>query len=142
MNGTCLCGGVAFEIDGAGTAIELCHCSRCRKAYGSAFAASFYVGASQLRWTRGEELVQTYEAPVRKQPPPYGHAFCRVCGSPLPIVRPELALAEIPAGAIDGDPGARPARHIFTAGKAPWYEITDRLPRFDGRAPDRERDPG
>jgi len=32
-------------------------------------------------------------------------------------------------GAIDGDPGVRPGEHIFTASKAPWYEIADGLPQ-------------
>jgi hypothetical protein len=37
----------------------------------------------------------------------------------------------IPAGALDDDPGVRPAAHIFVGSKAPWYEIRDELPRFD-----------
>src|SRR5262245_32048455 len=109
--------------------MELCHCSRCRKAYGTAFAATFYVKREPLRWIRGLELVTVYDAPIRDRPPPYRHAFCRLCGAPLPIVREGLGVAEIPAGAIDGDPGTRPERHIFTRCKAPWFEITDDLPQ-------------
>ena len=45
--GSWLCGGVAFEFDNE---IELrnCHCSRCRKARGAAYAANLFVptGAS------------------------------------------------------------------------------------------------
>lgn len=135
MNGSCLCGGVGFAIDGSGTPIEVCHCSRCQKAYGSAFTATFYVKASQFRWTRGEELVTVYDAPIRNQPPAYRHVFCATCGSPLPIVRMERGIAEIPAGVVDGDPGSRPLRHIFTALKAAWFEISDGLPQHDGPVP-------
>lgn len=138
MNGSCLCGGVGFEIDGSGTPIEVCHCSRCKKAYGAAFAATFYVKASQLRWTRGEELVTVYDAPIRHAPPAYRHVFCAACGSPLPIVRTEWGVAEIPAGVVDGDPDSRPLRHIFTALKAPWFEISDGLPQYDGHVPAEE----
>ena len=112
---------------------------RCRKAYGSAFAATFYVEERRLRWIRGEELVAVYDAPVRQAPPPYRRVFCRVCGSALPIVRREVGLAEVPAGTIDGDPGTRPARHIFTRAKAPWFEITDTLDRHEAGAPAAER---
>src|SRR6266704_3416989 len=35
------------------------------------------------------------------------------------------AVVCIPAGSIDGDPGARPSVHIFVGSKASWYEITD-----------------
>ena len=39
-------------------------------------------------------------------------------------------------GAIDGDPGRRPVAHIFVAEKAPWFEITDDLPRSQGNGED------
>jgi len=32
-------------------------------------------------------------------------------------------------GTIDGDPGVRASLHLFAGSKAPWYEITDDLPR-------------
>ena len=34
-------------------------------------------------------------------------------------------------GTVDGDPGARPTRHIWVSQKAPWYEIRDDLPRLE-----------
>jgi hypothetical protein len=33
-------------------------------------------------------------------------------------------------GTVDGDPQARPERHVFVASKAPWYDIADALPQF------------
>lgn len=132
MTGGCLCGAVAFAAEGPATPIELCHCDRCKRAYGSAFAATLFVKASRFRWTRGAERVAEYEAPILETPPPYRHVFCRSCGSPLPIVSAETGLAEIPAGSLDGDPVARPVRHIFAHLKAPWFAIEDRLPQIDG----------
>jgi len=37
IHGSCLCGGVEFEIDGPLTAPLNCHCSLCRKQHGAAF---------------------------------------------------------------------------------------------------------
>jgi hypothetical protein len=71
-----------------------------------------------------------YDAPIVERPPAYRHTFCAACGSPLPIVREEVGVAEIPTGIVDGDPGVRPVRHIFTRRKADWFEISDELPRF------------
>ena len=34
-------------------------------------------------------------------------------------------------GSLDDDPGVRPSLHIFVGSKAPWYDITDKLPQFD-----------
>ncbi len=40
-------------------------------------------------------------------------------------------LSWVTLGTVTGDPGLRPAAHIFVGSKAPWYEITDRVPQFD-----------
>ena len=42
-NGTCLCGQIRFRLDGPFQMMMHCHCSRCRKHHGSAFAT--FVGA-------------------------------------------------------------------------------------------------
>ena len=65
--GSCLCGGVAFE---AGDSIELrnCHCSRCRKVRGAAFATNLFVPAAAFHWLRGEDL----EALIAEGHRPFG----------------------------------------------------------------------
>jgi hypothetical protein len=127
LHGSCLCQGVAFEIDGTVIDLLYCHCSMCRKAHGSAFRARGKVKASEFRWTRGEELVRYFESS-----PGTHRGFCSVCGSNLvsrfdqnPKV---LGLA---LGVLDDDPVNRPICHVHVASKAPWHEITDDLPRFD-----------
>ena len=37
-------------------------------------------------------------------------------------------------GSLVDTPTVRPTEHIFVGSKAPWFEITDELPRFDGYA--------
>ena len=49
IRGSCLCGGVAFEIDGAPLWSHYCHCSRCRKVSGAAFSAPLFVPAAAFR---------------------------------------------------------------------------------------------
>jgi hypothetical protein len=36
---------------------------------------------------------------------------------------------------LDDDPVIRPSFHVFVGSKAPWFEITDHLQRFDGFPP-------
>jgi hypothetical protein len=141
VTGTCLCGQVCFEIDGPLTPLQYCHATRCRKATGSAFAAEVGAKASGLRWIRGAELVTVYEAPLLREPPPYRHAFCRVCGSPMPVVLEGTGIVALHAGALDGDPATNPFRHIFVGQNASWYTITDDLPRFEEHAPRSQRMP-
>jgi hypothetical protein len=44
----------------------------------------------------------------------------------------ELGIA---LGTLDDDPGVRPESHIFVRSKAPWFEITDDLPQYEGYPP-------
>jgi len=128
--GSCLCGGVRFEIARAVGPFELCHCTRCRKASGTAFVAGLGVRTADYRLLAGAELIRTYEAPIRKEPPPYRVAFCARCGSPVPAPPAGADWFEIPAGLLDGDPGVRPDRHIFAEHMAAWDAIADALPRL------------
>ena len=141
VRGTCLCGGVKFEINGPLLRPLNCHCSLCRKQHGAAFRSRARVRRSDFKWIRGEELVTYYEAT-----PGYRRGFCRVCGSPI-LNRAEAhsRVAEshpqsldefgIALGTLDDDPGIRPESHIFVGSKAPWFEITDALPQFPELAP-------
>ena len=129
IRGSCLCGAVEFAVGGPLGPIQFDHCSRCRKASGSAFAAELIARAGALRWTRGADQVRTYTAPVRERPPGYRRVFCARCGSPLPIAGEHGVI--VPVGALDSDPGVRPARHIFVGVKAGWFSISDSLPQFE-----------
>ena len=136
IRGGCLCGGVRFEIARAVGPFELCHCSRCRKASGSAFVPWLGVRRDDFRLLQGEELIQRYEAELRGKPPPYRASFCGRCGSPVPDPKGEGSLIEVHAGVLDDDPGCRPERHILVEAKSPWFTISDALPQFDRTAID------
>jgi hypothetical protein len=126
LQGSCLCGGIRFEISGAVAGINQCHCSLCRKVSGTGSIAKIPVSADQLKWLSGEELVRTYARPSG-----YSVAFCGVCGSPAPDPNAARTRYGIPAGLLDGDPPLRVIEHIFVGSKAQWEAISDDAPRFD-----------
>jgi hypothetical protein len=130
LQGSCLCGGVRFEIAKAVGPFELCHCSRCRKSSGSAFAAFLGALAADYRLLAGADLIESWDAPILRAPPAYRSSFCRRCGSPVPNPAPDTDWFEFPAGLLDGDPQLAPDKHIFVELRAPWFEIADTLPRF------------
>ncbi len=129
IRGSCLCGGIEFEIRGAPLWMAVCHCSRCRKAGGSTTVA---VLAEQFSWLRGEELVERYD-----HEPPYHlvRCFCRVCGTYLG--EPDLEAGGFPvaANALDDDPGLHPILHEHVADKPDWVQIPDDAPQYDGHPP-------
>ena len=126
LRGSCLCGGVRYEISGPLSYPLNCHCSMCRKAHGAAFRSRARVKADDFRWTQGAELLTYYESS-----PGNHRGFCRACGSPL-LSRfdNDPSSYGLPLGALDDDPGIKPGFHVFVASKAPWYDITDELPQF------------
>ncbi len=129
VRGSCLCRGIEFEADHVSLIIN-CHCSKCRKAHGSAFRSGATVAIDEFRFLKGEDLIQIYESPSGYKAP-----FCRVCGSTAPWVAEHHDQVFVPAGLFDDDPGARPALHIFVGSKAPWWEITDDCKRFEEWVP-------
>lgn len=126
VRGSCLCGGIGWEVEGALEWMGHCHCSMCRKQAGAAFV-SFAGGAARLRLLRGEDLVGRYASSAGGS-----RAFCTVCGALTPAAAADAAVVFVPAGCLDDDPGLRPQMHIFAASQAPWYQIPDDgLPRHD-----------
>jgi hypothetical protein len=103
LHGSCLCGGVAFVVDLPFDRFIHCHCSRCRKATGTAHATNAVVKAAALGWLRGEELLARYDLPTAQS---FATSFCRRCGSPLPHVTRSGREVIIPAGAFDDKLGS------------------------------------
>jgi len=130
IRGSCLCGQVTYHLDGGVELMNNCHCSMCRKVHGAAFGSFLHASAQGFRWKSGEQLVERYESSAGNV-----RAFCRVCGSNMPVVENGNHVI-IPAGTLDDDPGVRPMANIFAGSKAPWFDIEDSLPRFYEFAPD------
>jgi hypothetical protein len=132
VTGSCLCGGVRFELTQPFRRASHCHCSRCRKHSGTFGLTQGRVPQDGFRLLRGEELIRVYR--------PSGgmaKAFCAVCGSSLfGGTWPDGPGVSIRLGALDADPGIRPQYHSQTASAAPWDRIPDDgLPRYAGAAP-------
>jgi hypothetical protein len=132
--GGCLCGGVRFQVTRV-PLIVLCHCSICRKANGAPFESGAAVPVADFNLTAGGDLIQRYESSPKVQ-----RSFCRVCGSRVPSVSRDGKIYFVPAGLLDGDPGVKPALHMFVGSKAPWWDITDDLPQFEKWVPGYEPD--
>ena len=126
VKGSCLCGGIRYEVAGEFGRVVNCHCSVCRKATGAAFRTRAAIPAAAFRWLSGEDLVSRYDSS-----PGETRTFCRVCGSTLPtFFRDRPGELGLPLGTLDDDPGARPSAHVWVGSKAPWWEITDALPQY------------
>jgi hypothetical protein len=123
--GSCLCGAIAYEITGEIGPIIYCHCTRCRKANGSAFATNAPVAAADFHITRGDESLRSFSTPSGVH-----RVFCSLCGSPIISKRdaaPDVVRVRI--GTLDTLLDARPTSHIYARSKAEWFDIHDVLPQ-------------
>jgi len=131
--GGCLCNAVRFEIKGPVRNIVYCHCSQCRKAQGSAFAANGIVRATDFVIQAGKEHLNGYESS-----PGQVKYFCNTCGSPIMSKsesRPDEVRVRL--GTIESDISERPMAHIFATSKANWEDICGELPQYETYEPGR-----
>ncbi|MCH1924839.1 GFA family protein [Shewanella sp. C32] len=126
LHGSCLCGSIHYQIDGELGDAMFCHCQKCRKANGSAFAFNAAVTASHFKLLSGADLLQSYASSPDAQ-----RYFCKNCGSPLYSQRnsaPEILRLRL--GTLDDDVAVNKTAHIFVGSKATWDDIHDDLPQF------------
>ena len=131
LAGSCLCGGVRFEVAGPLGRAGYCHCTRCQRRTGTAASAQVRVDPGAVRVVAGEGLVRGWH-------PPRGFAkeFCATCGSHLWSRDPSSGeVFSVRMGAFDTDPGVRPSFRQFVGNAAAWEPVPDDgLERFDGSA--------
>jgi hypothetical protein len=129
--GSCLCGTVRYEIAGDLGPVSLCHCSRCRKANGSAFLAAAQVVPSEFKIVAGALSLKDYESSPGVQ-----RIFCGNCGSPIMSRRPgPPEVIRIRIGTLDTYLKTKPQSHIFYADRAEWYELEDDVAKYAARPP-------
>lgn len=133
VRGSCLCGGVQFEVELPFLRVSHCHCTTCQKHSGTAHSTSGRATPEQIRFTQGRELVKAYQP----APGEGNKAFCSRCGSSLFGGQwPDGPYISVRLGALDDDPGQKPQMRTFVASNAPWYDIPDDgLPRYEHRSP-------
>jgi hypothetical protein len=123
--GGCLCGAVRYEIRGALRPVINCHCGQCRRFHGHYGA---YSGApwenvkimesGKLHWYRSSDRAR--------------RGFCAACGSSLFWDKDGGSFLSIAAGSLDEPTGLTTVRHIFTAHRGDYYEISDGLEQYPG----------
>ncbi|CCN33753.1 putative Glutathione-dependent formaldehyde-activating enzyme [Vibrio nigripulchritudo SFn27] len=126
--GSCLCGGVTFEITQFDSQVGHCHCSMCRKFHGAAFSTFINVPRGRIRWLTGDLLLRKYTAQNGTE-----RTFCEECGSSLAFKssKSERGSIEIALSALDDHVPVTPDAHIFMSSKADWYSDQDDLPKFE-----------
>jgi len=130
LRGGCLCGAVAYEVADAFLYAWNCHCSDCRRATGSAFKPFGGIERKRLAVVQGAERTRIFGDPAENH-----DVHCSACGSLLFSVVQEGTRVHVTLGTLHEAPAIRPQGHLFVGDKAPWFEIADGLPRYEGYPP-------
>ena len=122
MEGGCPCGTVRYRLTASPLFVHCCHCTRCQRETGSAFAVNALIEASAVELLQGQ---------LRKTSAPSASGKgqvifrCPDCGgavwSSYGIVR--TAILVIHVGTLDDPTTAPPDIHIFTSTKQPWVVL-------------------
>ncbi len=123
--GSCLCGAVAFQVQGKFDRFYLCHCQHCQKDTGSAHAANLFSQSAKLTWIQGEAQITSFLLPGTR----HRKSFCSCCGSALPVI--EEGCLVVPAGSLDTSLSLKPTAHIFNSSRAEWDFALEQVVSFE-----------
>ena len=130
LTGSCLCGGVRFEVTEPFERVAACHCESCKKLSGAGGTVSGRVRTDAIRLLAGEDLIKSFQ-------PTEGSTktFCSECGSNLfGAGWPESENTSVRLSALDEPYEGRIESHIFVRSLAPWEVLPDDgAERFDVR---------
>ncbi len=116
IKGSCLCGGVTYELEEPLRDGVACHCTQCRKTSGHYWSAT-NVANEQFHITKSETL-KWYRSSNQAR-----RGFCDACGSSLFWQRQGADNISIGAGTLDTPTGITTSRHIYIGDKGDYYEI-------------------
>ncbi|MCC2614005.1 MULTISPECIES: GFA family protein [Rhizobium/Agrobacterium group] len=126
LSGKCFCGVVEYAVEDAFVYAANCHCSDCRRTTGSAFKPFAGIPREKLTLVKGSDGLLIYGNAENHD------AHCGTCGSLLYSLVREARWVHVAMGTLVDAPAIRPTHHIFVGSKAPWHEITDDLPQYEG----------
>jgi hypothetical protein len=121
LHGTCLCGGVSFEVEADPEALRFCHCTSCKQLSGGAGTVNFPAPPSAIRIVEGNDLLQSFT--------PEGGStktFCRTCGTNLfGGGWPDSERCSVRVPNIGEPLDARVVAHLYVRSAAPWETLPD-----------------
>jgi hypothetical protein len=126
--GRCLCGAVAYRVQGPLGDVLICHCEECRRWHGHASATTAVAREDLiLLEERGLRWIESPRSDARAR-----RGFCVECGSSLFWDAPGYETISIAAGTLDPPTGLRVASHWFVSQAGDYYVLPDDgLPRHE-----------
>lgn len=126
LTGRCLCGAIAYRLEGAPTSAALCHCADCRRAAGAPVVAWAMYPEAALTLTGGQpRTINSSGAAMR--------SFCGDCGSGLFYRNAEHlpGIVDVQIATLDDPDALPPGAQIQVAERIGWMATAHALPAFE-----------
>jgi hypothetical protein len=127
VDGACACGAIRIEAEADPDNTNLCHCTDCQTATGTAFRVSVRVPGTTLK-------VNIYVKTTAESGVPRVQAFCGTCGSPLystTVGDGVQPLYMLRVGILRQRDQFVPKRQFWCRSAQPWVTDIARLPRYE-----------
>jgi hypothetical protein len=126
IQGICLCGEIEFEAEELPGMTFNCHCSRCRKSHGAAFATQVLLDKSSLKFKKGREELSEYHAPSIVR------SFCSKCGSRLLNYGEDGSkYMSVAVAAIKDRSDFKPIGECFVGEKLSFVELNESIAHYN-----------
>lgn len=132
--GGCTCGQVRYRMTSAPLIVHCCHCSKCQKQTGSAFATNALIEADRVELISGKVEDTAVDTPGGS-----GQRIARCPNCRVAVWSEYLAMtAGIPdqlyfvrVGTLDDPASLPPDVHIYTSTRLPWVNLPANSPMFE-----------
>jgi hypothetical protein len=131
VDGSCACGAIKVEAEADPEETNICHCSDCQKATGTAFRVSVPVRGTTLK-VSGKPT--TYLKTTADSGNPRLQAFCGTCGSPIYSTSPGegvQAMYMLRVGILRQRDQFVPRRQIWWRSARPWVTEIASVPHIE-----------
>lgn len=129
VDGGCACGAIKVEAEADPEKTQVCHCTDCQTATGTAFRVSLPVTGATLKVTGRPK---TYIKTTAESGRPRVQAFCGECGTPIYSTSPGDGVQPfyvLRVGVLRQRDQLMPRRQIWWRSARPWVTRLDALPK-------------
>jgi len=131
VDGACACGAINIEAEADPDNTNMCHCTDCQTATGTAFRVSVRVPGATFKVAGKPKF---YVKTTAESGNPRVQAFCGTCGSPLystTVGDGVQPLYMLRVGILHQRDQFVPKRQIWWRSAQPWVTDISRVPRYE-----------
>ena len=123
LRGSCYCGEIRYEVNGAPFHQTNCHCSICRRTTGAPYVTWFSVSRNDFKFIFGQpQRFRSTQRGIR--------SFCSQCGAQLTFEFEDLDEIDITTCSLENPEAIPPRDHIHTSSMLSWVKLSDGLPCY------------